>query len=112
MKGCKRTPNSGRKKGTPNKTTIVFREALQVAFDQMGGAEAMAKWGKIQTNRRAFYEMCTKLIPIQVTGGNFGPVEVEHRNALSNKILEATVSQRGNGHDKSGELEAADGETH
>lgn len=111
-KGMKRVPGSGRAKGTQNKVSIAFREALQIAFDQTGGAEAMAKWGKVNLNRRPFYEMCTKLIPLQVTGDNFGPLVMEQRNALSNKILEATAPQRGNGHDKSGELEAIDGEAH
>jgi len=111
-KGMKRVPGSGRAKGTQNKVTLAFREALQVAFDQTGGAEAMAKWGRLKSNRRPFYEMCTKLIPLQVTGDNFGPLLMEHRNALSDKILEETAAQRGNGHDKSGALEAPDGEAH
>lgn len=79
----------GRGKNRQSKVGTI-REAFQVAFDLLGGPEGLARWAmsvqqrevtingkrrivKVQPNRAAFYEMATKLIPIQqhthVTGG-------------------------------------------
>lgn len=54
----------GRKKGIPNKTTKACKEALQLAFDGIGGVDALAAWAK--DNRTDFYKLWTKLVPQEV----------------------------------------------
>lgn len=37
----------GRKKGVPNKTTVACKEALQLAFQGIGGVPALQTWAKL-----------------------------------------------------------------
>ncbi len=78
-KGHKKT--GGRKAGTKNKTTQCMREAWTLAFDKIGGAEALADWA--QKNRTDFYKLASKLIPQQITGDKDNPVIVELQNAAA-----------------------------
>lgn len=57
----------GRKKGVPNRTTVLAREAFNLAFGSLGGVEALAEWGKV--NRDEFYKLYARLIPVDVTSG-------------------------------------------
>lgn len=54
----------GRKKGVPNKTTKACKEALQLAFDGIGGVPALCTWAA--ENRTDFYKLWTKLVPQEV----------------------------------------------
>ena len=67
--------NPGRPKGTPNKLTVVAKEAFQLAFDELGGWEGLAKWAKKDDdNLKTFYGLYSKLIPMDVTSnGNTIP---------------------------------------
>lgn len=56
----------GRAKGTPNKITKSVKEAYKQAFDELGGVQALKKWGKKNTTE--FYKLVTKLIPTEVSG--------------------------------------------
>jgi len=57
---------SGSRKGRPNKFTASIKEAFLIAFDNMGGAQGLTEWGK--KNQTEFYRLCSKLIPVEVTG--------------------------------------------
>lgn len=73
----------GRPKGALNKTTALAKEAISLAFENMGGTDALVKWAKASDdNRRVFYsQIWTKIIPLQVAGsGEDG--EVVHRIIL------------------------------
>lgn len=60
----------GRQKGTPNKTTASAKQALSLAFDAIGGYEAMVRWAKrSDENMRAFYGIWSKLVPTDLTTG-------------------------------------------
>ncbi len=67
--------SGGRKKGTPNKVTASVREGLEAAFAGLGGVDHMTNWAK--ENPTEFYKLLTKLIPVQVTGEEGGPVELK-----------------------------------
>lgn len=56
-----RTKTGGRRAGVPNKLTTAFREAVQVAYERIGGHEAFAKWAK--ENPTEFYRIAARLIP-------------------------------------------------
>ena len=61
----------GRQKGTPNRITRVFREAVQVAYDAIGGDEAFAAWAR--ENPTEFYRIAARLIPTEIAApGNEG----------------------------------------
>ncbi len=74
MDALKRGP--GRPPGSPNKLTATVREALKIAFDEMGGADGLVKWGK--KNPDGFYALMGKLIPIEITGN----VNVHHQYTM------------------------------
>lgn len=71
----------GRKKGTPNKVTTAFKEAVLDAFNQMGGTDALLTWG--MQNQTEFYKIAARLIPaessVAVSGADGGPVAVTFR---------------------------------
>lgn len=79
----------GRVKGTPNKTTRIFKEAVLDTFDGIGGTDAFRKWA--QANPSEFYKIAARLIPteshVEVTGQDGGPVEIaQHRESLARKL--------------------------
>ena len=59
----------GRKAGTPNKATASVKQAIEDAFEDIGGAEALAKWAR--ANPGDFYtRVYVRLIPHQLTGAD------------------------------------------
>lgn len=59
--------NPGRPEGAKNKVTQSMRQAWMDAFEGTGGVKALTEWGKDPKNRTAFYSLCSKLIPIDIT---------------------------------------------
>ena len=59
-----RTPGSGRQAGSPNKITTAFKDAIRVAFDDIGGRRAFADWAR--ANPGDFYRIAARLIPAEV----------------------------------------------
>jgi hypothetical protein len=57
-KGCK---TGGRTKGTPNKITAAFKEAVLRAYDGIGGDDAFMEWAR--QNPTQFYQIASRLIP-------------------------------------------------
>lgn len=54
----------GRRRGTPNRFTAQFRDALRIVYDEIGGHEAFAAWAR--ENRGDFYRIMSKLLPAEV----------------------------------------------
>ena len=54
----------GRKAGTPNKLSRVFREAVMKAYDTIGGDEAFAQWAAQHPTE--FYKIAARLIPAEL----------------------------------------------
>ena len=61
--GNRRPPNAGkgRQKGVPNKTTLAAKEAMELAFQGLGGVDALKKWA--EDNPTEFYRIWSRLIP-------------------------------------------------
>jgi hypothetical protein len=57
-------PGPGRPKGSLNKRTIAVKEALEAAFDELGGVDGLVKWAF--TDRTAFYKEWAKMLPKDV----------------------------------------------
>ena len=66
----------GRQKGTPNKTTAKVKEAMELAFEGIGGVPALIKWA--EDNQTEFYKLFVKLLPVQVDANVAGSIAVEH----------------------------------
>lgn len=72
----------GRPKGVPNKTTTLLKDALLQAAEETGsdteGKEGLVGYLKKQAADEpvAFMTMLGKVLPLQVTGANGGPVEL------------------------------------
>jgi hypothetical protein len=69
----------GRPKGTPNKMTMQAKEAISYAAEGLGGAERLVEWAKEDPqNEKVFWaQIYPKLLPLQVTGNNGGPIQTE-----------------------------------
>jgi hypothetical protein len=71
----KRRKTGGRQKGTPNKLTTSFKQAVILAFDAIGGDRTFQRWAK--KNQTAFYKIATRLIPTEVVGDPDRPVAIK-----------------------------------
>lgn len=67
-------PGPGRPRGSPNKLTKAAREAFELAFDQLGSVDALVKWAR--ANQSEFYRLYARLIPMEHTGTDGGPVQI------------------------------------
>ena len=55
----------GRQRGTSNKLTTAAKEAIEKAFANIGGVDALTEWAR--ANKDTFYSrVWTKIIPLQV----------------------------------------------
>lgn len=81
------TPGPGRPKGVPNKMTHSIRQSFLEAFERMGGADALLKWG--MENQTDFFKLASKLIPIEVSGPDGGAIKLQHTDGLKAKVLGA-----------------------
>ena len=73
-KGEKRPEGAGRKKGSANKTTVKVREAMELAFEGIGGVPALVEWA--QKNQTEFYKLFAKLLPVQVEASVDGKLDI------------------------------------
>jgi hypothetical protein len=64
----------GRSKGTPNKLSGQAKENIVAVFNRLGGTAAMAEWA--MENQTQFYQIYAKLLPLEVTGENGGPMSM------------------------------------
>lgn len=68
----------GRPKGSPNKVTANAKEAIEKAFEGLGGVDALMAWAK--GNQDSFYgTVWPKILPLQVkhSGDRENPVVSE-----------------------------------
>ena len=76
-KGIPKT--GGRQKGTPNKATASVKEALQLAFEGIGGTAKLQEWA--QENPTKFFEIWSKLLPQEVKA------ELDHSGNINISIV-------------------------
>jgi hypothetical protein len=69
----------GRQKGTPNKLTGLARDAIAAAAENLGGSKRLTAWAKEDNaNERVFWgTIYPKLLPLQLTGADGGPIETK-----------------------------------
>lgn len=63
-RGGKRA-GAGRPKGSVSTQTKAFKEAVEIAFSELGGVDGLVEWAR--TNPDAFYQgIFPKLAPLQI----------------------------------------------
>jgi hypothetical protein len=73
--GRKRPPG-GSRKGIPNKVTKELKDMILGALDQAGGVQYLTERALDPRTASAFLTLVGKVLPMQVTGANGGPVMV------------------------------------
>lgn len=68
----------GRPKGMPNKTTALLKDAILKAAETAGGEGGMAGYLALQAieNPGPFMALLGKVLPMQVSGEDGGPLQV------------------------------------
>lgn len=69
-------PGPGRPKGVPNKTNGLIREMIVQALDQAGGVDYLVERANDPRTASAFLTLIGKVLPVQLTGQNDGPIQV------------------------------------
>lgn len=74
-----RKKTGGRQKGTPNKTTALLKDAILLAAQNAGGPDGIAGYleGQAKQNPGPFMALLGKVLPMQVTGENGGPIKAK-----------------------------------
>ncbi|HRH29949.1 MAG TPA: hypothetical protein PKV17_14305 [Aquabacterium sp.] len=72
----KRKPpaKGGSRKGIPNKTTAQLKEMILQALDEAGGVAYLLKQAR-RRNPAPFMALLGKVLPMQLTGADGGPIE-------------------------------------
>jgi hypothetical protein len=68
------TSGQGRPKGTPNRLTADVRAMILAALDKAGGVDYLV--AQSERNPAAFLALVGKVLPLQMTGANDGPVMI------------------------------------
>ncbi|BCA54648.1 hypothetical protein W02_17880 [Nitrospira sp. KM1] len=71
-KGMKKL--GGRKRGIPNKLTSNFRDAILLAYQDIGGHRAFAEWAT--ENKTDFYKIAARLIPGEIRNSSDNEIRV------------------------------------
>lgn len=66
----------GRPKGVPNKVTKELKNMILEALDGAGGVEYLQDRAKDPRTAAAFLGLVGKVLPMQVTGENGGPIQI------------------------------------
>jgi hypothetical protein len=73
---------TGRQKGTPNKTTKLLKDATLMAATKAGGKGGLVAFLEAQArkaNNAPFMALLGKVLPMQVTGEDGGPIQTVSR---------------------------------
>lgn len=89
--GTPKPPDSGRKKGTPNKITLTVKEQIELCYVKIGGDKRFAEWA--DANPDLFYvHIYPKIIPkdINVTG-TIGVAQLLIEAGEAMKLVESRI---------------------
>ena len=81
---------TGRQKGTVNKLTVSIRDAIEHAFDELGGASYLEHVGK--TDPRTFCALLSKLLPTKLANADGSPL-LAALTELTDAQLEARTAR-------------------
>jgi len=75
MAGRGNPKTGGRKKGTPNRINGMVKDEILAAFEQLGGAAWLVQTAR--TRPEVFCSLLGRVLPLQVTGPDDGPIDVK-----------------------------------
>lgn len=81
---------TGRQKGTVNKLTVSIREAIEHAFDELGGMSYLVHVGR--TDPRTFCALLSKLLPTKLANADGSPL-LAALTELTDAQLEARTAR-------------------
>ena len=76
----------GRPKGSSNKVSALVKDMIIQALDDAGGVEYLVR--QSAENPQAFLQLVGKVLPLQITGPEGGPLTFEMLLAKSRKLPE------------------------
>ncbi len=68
--------NPGKPKGAVQKSTAAIKDMIKAALEQAGGVDYLVERANDPRTASAFLGLVGKVMPMQVTGADGGPVEV------------------------------------
>jgi hypothetical protein len=80
----------GRAKGTPNKLTLSVKEAIERAFDKLGGTDYLVHVGR--SDPRTFCALLSKLLPTKLSNADGSPL-LAALTELTDAQLEARTAR-------------------
>lgn len=96
----------GRAKGTPNALTVSVREAVERAFEKLGGASYLEHVGR--TDPRTFCALLSKLLPTKLANADGSPL-LAALTELTDAQLEARTARALADAQRQGVLSASSG---
>lgn len=81
---------TGRQKGTVNKLTVSIRDAIEHAFDELGGASYLVHVGR--NDPRTFCALLSKLLPTKLSNADGSPL-LAALTELTDAQLEARTAR-------------------
>lgn len=90
----------GRVKGTPNKCTVLVKDALALSFTMVGAADYLVKLA--QDEPKAYAMLLAKLIPSEITASINGDLKINVVSGIeappgSGTIIEGNLDEAANG---------------
>lgn len=78
---------TGRAKGTPNKTTALLKDAILKAAEEAGGKDGLVGYlvKQAEDNPGPFLALLGKVLPMQVTGEDGGPIGVVFKTVYESR---------------------------
>lgn len=80
----------GSRKGIPNRQTVAIKDAIERAFDKLGGTDYLVKVGK--TDPRTFCALLSKLLPTKLSNADGSPL-LAALTELTDAQLEARTAR-------------------
>jgi hypothetical protein len=81
---------TGRQKGTVNKLTVSIRDAIEHAFDELGGTDYLVHVGR--SDPRTFCALLSKLLPTRLSNADGSPL-LAALTELTDAQLEARTAR-------------------
>ena len=92
---AKRKPpaaGKGRPKGAQNKTTKALKDMVLGATERAGGEDFLLRQAR-KKNNAPFMALLAKILPMQVTGEDGGPLQVQHIKGMTDEQLKGLIQK-------------------
>ena len=88
-------PPGGSRKGRPNKISADVKAMILAALDGAGGVEYLIR--QADQSPAAFMALVGKVLPLQLRGGDDGPIEIRWQDDFADRLREARERKHFNG---------------